>query len=95
MTAKDLLRFSIEFGHRVTRSFVEDLTDADLLVRSVPQANHIAWQLGHMIASVRRMLTALGQRRPRCPRDSRPPTPARRRPRTTRPSSPRRPSILT
>jgi hypothetical protein len=26
-----------------------DLSDADLLVRPVPGANHIAWQLGHLI----------------------------------------------
>src|SRR5207249_4210862 len=28
-------------------------SDADLLVRPVPGANHIAWQLGHLIASER------------------------------------------
>ncbi|MFQ3651798.1 MAG: DinB family protein, partial [Gemmataceae bacterium] len=26
-----------------------DLSDTDLLVRPVPQANHIAWQVGHLI----------------------------------------------
>ena len=29
--------------------YLSDLSDADLLVRPVPGANHIAWQLGHMI----------------------------------------------
>jgi fermentation-respiration switch protein FrsA (DUF1100 family) len=67
MTAKDLLRQSIEFGHRVTRGFVEDLTDAELLVRSVPTANHIAWQLGHSIASTRRLLLAVGRQAPVLP----------------------------
>jgi hypothetical protein len=28
---------------------LSDLSDADLLVRPVPGANHIAWQLGHLI----------------------------------------------
>jgi hypothetical protein len=28
---------------------LSDLSDADLLVRPVPRANHIAWQLGHLI----------------------------------------------
>ena len=55
MTAKDLLRHSIEFGHRVARGFMEDLTDADLLVRSVPRANNIAWPLGHSFTSTRRL----------------------------------------
>jgi hypothetical protein len=67
MTAKDLIRYSIEFGHRVTRGFVDDLTDADLLVRSVPTANHIAWQLGHMIASTPRLLLAVGRAAPELP----------------------------
>ena len=31
--------------------YLSDLSDADLLVRPVPKANHIAWQLGHLIAS--------------------------------------------
>ncbi len=31
--------------------YLSDLTDADLLARPVPSANHIAWQLGHLIAS--------------------------------------------
>jgi len=30
---------------------LEDLSDADLLVRPVPGANHLAWQLGHVTAS--------------------------------------------
>jgi hypothetical protein len=30
--------------------YLSDLSDADLLVRPVPNANHIAWQLGHLIA---------------------------------------------
>jgi hypothetical protein len=67
MTAKDLLRQIIERAHAITRSYVEDLTDAQLLVRSVPGSNHIAWQLGHMIGGVRRMLTALGHEAPALP----------------------------
>src|ERR1700733_11832409 len=31
--------------------YIEDLSDADLLVRPVPGANHTAWQLGHAINS--------------------------------------------
>src|SRR5262249_34682732 len=32
--------------------------DADLLVRPTPEANHIAWQLGHFIVSERGMVLA-------------------------------------
>jgi hypothetical protein len=31
--------------------YLGDLSDADLLVRPVPAANHIAWQLGHLISA--------------------------------------------
>ena len=67
MTTKDLLRRLIESGHRIVRSYVEDLSDTELLLRSVPGANHAAWQLGHMIGGVRRMLTAIGQPAPALP----------------------------
>jgi hypothetical protein len=60
MTTKDLLRQIVEFGHMVTQAYVADLNDADLLVRSVPGSNHIAWQLGHQIAGVSHILKALG-----------------------------------
>ncbi len=33
------------------KSYVEDLSDEEMLVRPVPNANHIKWQLGHLIAS--------------------------------------------
>jgi hypothetical protein len=66
-TAKNLIHQSIEMGLMVTRAYVEDLTDADLLVRSVPGSNHIAWQLGHLIGSVRGMLASLGAPTPALP----------------------------
>lgn len=60
MTPQDLIRQTVEFGYRVTQGYLADLSDADLLVRSVPGANHIAWQLGHLLASTHRILKALG-----------------------------------
>ena len=36
---------------------LDDFSDADLLVRPAPGANHAAWQIGHLIASEARMLT--------------------------------------
>lgn len=35
---------------------LSDLSDADLMVRPVPHANHFAWQLGHLIAAERNIL---------------------------------------
>lgn len=36
---------------------LKDLSDADLLVRPVPGANHIAWQLGHLIVAEHGMVS--------------------------------------
>jgi uncharacterized damage-inducible protein DinB len=60
MTSKDILRHVVVFAHRVTQAYIADLEDAELFVRSVPNANHIAWQLGHLLASNHHMLKALG-----------------------------------
>ena len=66
-TAKNLLHQAIEMSDWITRSYVQDLTDAQLLVRPATGANHIAWQLGHAIGSMRGMLVALGQPAPQLP----------------------------
>lgn len=62
MTAKDAIKNVVEFCHMLTRTYVEDLSDADLLVRSVPNSNHIAWQLGHLIAGDVQMLGRIGRK---------------------------------
>jgi len=67
MKAKDVIRDVIEFGHMLVNSYIGDLTDADLLVRSVPGTNHIAWQLGHLISSTPQMIAALGMKAPELP----------------------------
>jgi hypothetical protein len=67
MTAKDILRQMLEFSHMLVRYYIGDLSDADLLVRSVPGSNHIAWQMGHMITGTRHMLKELGQAAPELP----------------------------
>lgn len=68
MNAKDVIGQVVELSHMVTRAYVEDLSDEELLVRSVPGANHIAWQLGHLIAGTGQMLGALGQPAPALPK---------------------------
>ncbi len=67
MNAKDVIRQVIDFSHMVVGAYVADLSDADLLVRSVPGANHIAWQLGHAIMATQGMIAALGQKAPALP----------------------------
>jgi hypothetical protein len=67
MQAKDVMHRLIEFGNHLIREYVEDLGEADLLVRVVPGSNHAAWQLGHLIAGTRRVLANLGQAAPALP----------------------------
>jgi hypothetical protein len=49
MKAKDAIQVAFDSTQHMLEWFVSDLSDADLLVRPVPGANHIAWQLGHLI----------------------------------------------
>jgi hypothetical protein len=61
MTPKDVFRQILNSGDRLLRAYTDDMSDADLLVRSVPGSNHAAWQLGHILSGTSRMLAALGQ----------------------------------
>lgn len=67
MTPKDVIRNSADMCHEVLTTYLSDLSDADLLVRVTPTANHIAWQLGHLIAAEHQMVTEAGYRMPDLP----------------------------
>jgi hypothetical protein len=49
MNAKDAIRYALTSTRDMLGMYLADLSDADLLVRAAPDANHIAWQLGHLI----------------------------------------------
>jgi hypothetical protein len=51
MNAKEAIRVALSASERLLPMHLNDLSDADILVRPVPNANHIAWQLGHVIAA--------------------------------------------
>jgi hypothetical protein len=51
MNAKEVLSSALRSTQNMLSWYLSDLSDADLLVRPVPAANHIAWQLGHLIQS--------------------------------------------
>ena len=65
MHAKDVLIGTIEQAGWVTARLLQDLSDADLLIRPVPGMNHVAWQLGHLVLSVHDKLTVLSPPEPR------------------------------
>ena len=58
MTGIDAIRTSLRSTQHLVTWFLGDLSDADLLVRPVEGANHIAWQMGHLIQAERRMICA-------------------------------------
>jgi hypothetical protein len=49
MQAKEALKIGLTSTQNLVSWYVGDLTDDDLKVRPVPNANNIAWQLGHLI----------------------------------------------
>jgi uncharacterized damage-inducible protein DinB len=57
MTGTDAIRTALQSTQQLLTWFLSDLGDGDLLVRPVPGANHIAWQLGHLIVSETRLVT--------------------------------------
>ncbi len=60
MNAKDAILHELRSSENLVAMFLKDLSDADLLVRPVPNANHIAWQLGHLILADAHMQQTLG-----------------------------------
>ena len=52
MHVKDMLRGAWGRSKMVTEMLLGDLSDAEILQRPVPEANHIAWQLGHLVLSL-------------------------------------------
>ncbi len=55
MNARQLAEHSLKLTQLVINGSLSDLSDADLLVRPVEGANHIAWQIGHLIVTERRL----------------------------------------
>jgi hypothetical protein len=51
MDLKQAIRTSLAQSDFLVQSYLNDLTSADLLARPCPGGNHIAWQLGHLIAA--------------------------------------------
>ena len=67
MNVKDAIKNTIDTGRNISTAYLSDLSDDDLMVRAVPGANHLAWQLGHMIASEHQMLSDVGLSMPALP----------------------------
>lgn len=51
MHVKEAIQHTLNLNQMILTSYLSDLSDAELLLRPVPEANHIAWQLGHLISA--------------------------------------------
>ncbi len=51
MRAHDVIVQILDTARFVTTTYLSDLSDEELLVRPVPGAHHVAWQLGHLLNS--------------------------------------------
>lgn len=51
MNGKDAIKETLGLSSFVLTAYIGDLTDAELMKRPGPGCNHVAWQLGHLIAS--------------------------------------------
>lgn len=55
MNGSKVIETALASTQHMVNWYLNDLADADLLVRPLPNTNHIAWQLGHVIASETRL----------------------------------------
>src|SRR5438105_4170523 len=49
MKATEAVQLALTTTRDLVNWYLGDLSDADLFLRPVPGANHIAWQIGHLI----------------------------------------------
>jgi hypothetical protein len=67
MTGKDAMTYWLKSTKDMLSMFLAELSDADLQVRPVPEANNIAWQIGHLIASESALGAEMGYKYPPIP----------------------------
>ena len=56
MNSRDAIKQGIDMADMISVGYLEDLTDKELLHRPCAGANHINWQLGHIISSEHEMI---------------------------------------
>jgi hypothetical protein len=58
MNFKDAIRSSLRIADQLSQGYLADITPEEMFIPPVPDANHIAWQLGHLIVSERHLVEA-------------------------------------
>ena len=57
MNSHDVLKNSLDMGDMVCMSYLNDLSDEELMMRPHPECNHLNWQIGHLIAADHEMVS--------------------------------------
>lgn len=58
MPQADMIAQTLNRDLAMMKRLLEDLSDADLITRPVPGANHAIWQLGHLVLSEAHLVNA-------------------------------------
>ena len=66
-TPNDAIAFALTASHARFHAFVDDLTPAEFEAQPVPGVNSVAWMLGHLALSDRRVLGLFGVTPPALP----------------------------
>jgi hypothetical protein len=56
MKTNEAIKASIDMGKMIASSYLDDLTDEEMMHRPHPDCNHIKWQVGHLIQSEHEMI---------------------------------------
>ena len=59
MKAQEAIKAAAVVPNFLWKMYIEDLSEEDLLVRPVDGANHIKWQIGHLLVSQRSLVEAV------------------------------------
>ena len=58
MNSRDAIKVGLDMAEFVSLGYLEDLSDAELLHRPCAGANHINWQIGHIIVSENQIMNS-------------------------------------
>lgn len=50
------IKTALDMADMISMSYLNDLTDEEMMTRPTPEANHIKWQVGHLIVSENNMV---------------------------------------
>lgn len=67
MRAIDIVAKDVTRSFEMLKNHLADFSDADLLVRPVPGANHVNWQIGHLVGVEAKTCELVGVAGPKLP----------------------------